>query len=295
MIAVACSQRKRLPIPTELRVSTIPPRADDRAAVWRQRLSDVESPQSPAESLYAGDHWKWALEGYRRTQRYSHRAELWVISAGYGLIPATEAIKPYGATFATGAADSVWRGSFDGDRRQYVRDWWASLEHRASLVELIAARKDTIVVVVAGAAYLEAAARDIAVARDHDPSGERLSVISAGARGNGVLVPVDGRFREAVGGTDSSLNARLLALIAEDAAAHRFRHSAMSKRIAALASRLPPRDRQEGKTATDVEVMEHIETIRGKRPSISRTRALHELRERGIACEQRRFAMLWGA
>ena len=262
-------------------------------AVWRQRLSEADAPQSPAESLYAGDHWKWALEGYRRTQRYSHRAEFWVISAGYGLIPATQAIKPYSATYARGTADSVWRGPRDGDRRECLRDWWASLEQRTSLVDLIAARKDTVVVLVAGSAYLEAAATEIAVAREHDLTGERLSVISAGTRGNGVLVPVDGRFREAVGGTDSSLNARLLALLAQDAAAHGFRRSVMSKRIAALASKLPPTDRRQGQTATDAEVMDQIETLRCERPSISRTRALHELRERGIACEQRRFAMLW--
>jgi hypothetical protein len=262
---------------------------------WRERLSQVDAPRLPAAGLYAGDHWKWVLEGYRRTQRYSNRAELWVISAGYGLIPATKAIKPYGATFASGVADSVWRGPPDGDRRACLRDWWALLEHETSLADLLTARKDAAVVLVAGSAYVEAAATEIASARDQDLSGERLSVISAGTRGNGVLVPVDGRFRKAVGGTDSSLNARLLALLAQDAGTHGFRRSAMSKTIAALASKLPPTHRQQGQTATDAEVMDQIETLRRRRPPISRTRALHDLRERGIACEQRRFATLWSA
>jgi hypothetical protein len=165
----------------------------------------------------------------------------------------------------------------------------------SSISDLLGERDDPRLVIAAGAAYLAALEHDLGGARHLDLDGERLSVISAGSRGNGALVPVDGRFRGAVGGTDSSLNTRLLALIAEDAAAHGFRRSAMSERIVALASKLPPSDRQQGKTATDSEVLDQIETIRCERPGLSRTRALRELRERGIACEQRRFAVLWSA
>jgi hypothetical protein len=96
-----------------------------------------------------------------------------------------------------------------------------------------------------------------------------------------------------VGGTDGALNARLLALLAADGSEHRFRRSAMSATLAQLASRMPATKRNAGKAATDEQVMHHINLIRRRCPSISRTQALRELRRSGVACEQSRFASIW--
>ena len=116
-LVVACSQRKRTRPPSELRLSSIDAAPDERAVQWSRRIHEVEAAQHRAQDLYVGDHWRAACEAYRLAQQYSSRAELWVVSAGYGLIPSSKTIKPYSATFATGSADSVWRGPADGDRQ----------------------------------------------------------------------------------------------------------------------------------------------------------------------------------
>ena len=67
----------------------------------------------------------------------------------------------------------------------------------------------------------------------------------------------------------------------------------MMTALARIAPRLPTTRRTTGKTITDDQVVREIGAIRRGRPSISRTRALRELRESGIACEQSRFASIW--
>src|SRR5262249_11368130 len=124
VLVVSCSQRKRTPPPTELRLSSIDAAAEERAVHWRERLQEGPAIAHRAADLYMGDHWSAACKAYMLAKRYSSRAELWVISAGYGLIASSKTIKPYSATFANGSDDSVWRGTQDGDRQERLKAWW---------------------------------------------------------------------------------------------------------------------------------------------------------------------------
>src|SRR5262245_61824806 len=96
-LVVACSQRKRLPAPPELQVRSVDSNATDRVAQWKARLHSVDAPLLRAKELYAGDHWRSAVHAYEQAKRYSSKTELWVISAGYGLIRANSTVKPYSA------------------------------------------------------------------------------------------------------------------------------------------------------------------------------------------------------
>lgn len=292
-LVVACSQRKRTPPPLELRLSSIDTGPDERPTEWSRRIHEVEASQHRAQDLYIGDHWRAACEAYRLAQQYSNRAELWVISAGYGLIASSKLIKSYGATFATGSEDSVWRGPSEGDRRRRLREWWGALGHDVALTDLLPTRGDGAVVIAAGAAYLAALDADLQHTLHRDAGDDRVSVISAGTRGDGVLLPVSGRFRTGLGGTDSSLNARLLALLARDATAHQFRRSAMAATLTRMASALPSTMRRSGRRTGDAQIARRIREIRQHVPGISRTSALRELRNDGIACEQARFRSIW--
>jgi hypothetical protein len=243
--------------------------------------------------LYAGDHWHAALSALELTRRFSARAELWVISAGYGLIPASAEIKPYSATFASGKDDSVWRGNSDGTRRQQLQGWWRALANGTTLSDLAATARDGALMLAAGASYLEAIAPDLEHAVDLAP--ERVSVISAGSRMLCGLLPVSSRFRARVGGTDSATNARVLSLLAADAPTHRFRPDLMAARLRRINSRLPAMHRATGRRVTDEEVSRAILRIRKAAPTISRSQALRTLRAGGIACEQSRFAAIWSS
>lgn len=275
----------------ELRLRSINGSLGARSIEWRRRIRSIEAAEYPAHDLYLGDHWRAACDAYKLALQYSSRAELWVMSAGYGLIPGSKSLKSYGATFANGSVDSIWRGSADGDRREYVRAWWQSLPHEEALPGLL--KGGGAIVIAAGATYLDVLTVDLTTALERDMSGDRISVVSAGSRHAGALLPVTGRFRGAVGGTDASINARVLGLLAAEAPAHHFRHSAMSATLNRLASRMPTTDRRTGNPRSDDQVVSWINGVRRRKPTISRTEALREFRGAKLACEQSRFASLW--
>lgn len=291
-LVVACSERKRIPANPELQLRSVGGYPKDRVVEWRERLDTVDARLEIAETLYAGPHWYWAREAHRLTLQFSNRAELWIASAGYGLIPAGEMVKPYGATFAPGALDSVWRGHEDGERVACLAGWWRSIGRRGSLADLVA-KNQGVLVFAAGAAYVEAAEDDLRDAVGRDRSSERVTVISAGSRDTTALVPVDVRMRRVVGGTNSALNARVLAWLASQAEAHRFERSAMAAILDRVQANLPTLCRPTRDAVTDASVAAEIRRIRRTSPGISRTRALGEFRARGLACEQRRFASIW--
>ena len=227
--------------------------------------------------------------------RYSSGTELWILSAGHGLISADKLIKPYSATFATRASDSVWRGGDDGDRRKRRQEWWSALPHDASLMDLLAGGSQTTVVIAAGADYVAAIRDDLDSAIDFDESDERVSVISAGTQESRTCLPVNGRFRTAVKGTDSSLNARILALLARAAGTHRFGRSAMATMLRRVEAQLTPRTPPDHIRLTDEQLVDRIQAIQQVTPGVSRTTALRALWDGGAACEQGRFARLWRA
>jgi hypothetical protein len=160
VLVAACSQRKRVAAEAELSLSSIAFASDNRVGEWRRRLASVPAPRHSAQDTYAGDHWHAVLDAYRLASRYSGGTELWVISAGYGLIPSDTKIKAYSATFAAGNPDSVWRGRSDGDRVEGLQTWWRRLAHKAALEDLLPIRGGAMLI-AAGAAYLTALDGDI--------------------------------------------------------------------------------------------------------------------------------------
>jgi hypothetical protein len=293
VLVVACSQRKRVAPPPELRLSSIQAPPEIRAAEWVRRIREIESARHRAHDLYLGDHWSSVCDAFRFAQQYSSRAELWIISAGYGLIPSSTLIKSYGATFATRAADSVWRGHADGDRRSCLRSWWQALDHERALADLLPSSDNGAVVIAAGAAYIDAIDADLAEALERDGTGDRVAVISAGSRMNEAFLSANGGLRATVGGTDSALNARLLAILARDAPEHGFSRARMEATVMRMIRGAPSSTRRAGTPKTDEEVARQIKALRRRFTGISRTGALRELRKKGIACEQARFAMIW--
>jgi hypothetical protein len=291
VLVVACSHRKRTVPPEKLRLGSLEGRASERAKLWRERLARVDAPSCRAQDLYAGDHWHAALSALELALRFSSRAELWVISAGYGLMPASAHVKPYSATFASGDHDSVWRGPDDGSRRQQLEDWWEILAKGTSLSTLAASKPYPTLVIAAGASYLDAVRRDLETAVALD--AERISVISAGSRGLPALLPATSQFRAHVGGTDAAINTRVLSLLAGEALTHGFRPALMAQQLARLAATLPEIQRVSGVRVADKRVREEISEMRKRRSAISRSAALRDLRRRGVACEQERFASIW--
>ncbi|GGO01969.1 hypothetical protein [Micromonospora parathelypteridis] len=297
-IVVTCANRKNLPVPAALRVGAMSdylPR--QRLAEWIRRLSDPGQPSTAATSLYAGEHWAAARQ-LATSARVE--AQLWVCSAGYGLIPATAYVHPYAATFTLRADDSVGRSSTDN------RDWWHGLTEWVgpepgtprSFHELARTNPDDTIIAVLSETYLRSCSHDLRRAAGQLRDPHRLTIVGPAQAEpdlNELVIAVTARMRPAVGGSLLSLNVRvaqrLVALITADPNTHRRSHlRALAHQLAVTAPLSTPRAR--GQRMTDDEVKSFIRPLADAGPT-SATRLLRRLRDSGKSCEQARFRQLF--
>lgn len=291
-VVVTCTRRKTRPIPRALHMRNVPgARLSTRFRNWTERLTSAAARSVPALDLYAGEHWTIARHLCGEAEMPA-KVDLWVCSAGYGLIPVDAPIAPYSATFVPGDPDSVPGGA---------AAWWAALGDwdgpaggARSFVQLAAANPSARLVVVLSAAYLRACHHDIRQAADKltDPVG--LSIISAGTKHDrdlaDFLLPADARLQSALGGTLQALNIRaaeyLLAVGLVD-------HEEMNAGLERLLAEQPPPRHYDRRRATDAEVRHFIRDHLRAEPPPTHTRLLREFRDAGYACEQGRFAALF--
>lgn len=291
---MTCTLRKTSPVPPSLRVRAVTGvRLSTRFQHWTERLTNAQVPSRPALDLYAGEHWTMARRLADESQTVA-AVDLWVCSAGYGLIPATTPIAPYSATFAPGNPDTV-----PGP----ATDWWAALgdwegpaERPRRLVDLAASDPSARHLFVLSAAYLRACHADVCQAAEKLNGSGRLSVISAGTKRDrdlaDVLLPADARLQAVLGGTLQALNIR--------AAKHLLRaglvdHEDMAASLRRLLADQPPPRRFNRRRVSDAELRSFIRDRKRADPTATHTRLLREARAANYACEQARFAALFAA
>lgn len=296
-LIVTCSNRKTSQVPDRLRLGNVhEKRPGHRFTAWTNRLAAPGKAARPAADLYAGEHWQVART--LPAVGLPRRVNLWVCSAGYGLIRASVPIQPYAATFTPGMADSV------GVDRAAARDWWNRLaewpgpepDQPRSFTDLARQDPHSTVIAVLSDAYQRVCAPDIndAAAHLHDP--QQLSVIGpANGELGDVVVPVTARLQAGLGGSLLSLNVRVAAYLLRTSVscAEALKRHQMQRRLQEAMSAAPSATpRPVGRRLTDEEIRTFI---RGElaQDRATATALLRRLRKGGESCEQARFAQLF--
>jgi hypothetical protein len=205
-VVVSCKSRKTLDIPRALRISSVHDHdLESRAAHWRETLEGYSSETRPAADLYAGDHWKVVLR--IPTVAPQLNVQIWVASAGYGLVPIEQELKPYSATFIRPHLESVTTP----ESKFGPREWWRALttwdigEHPRSVAGLARtlSQDGGLILLALSAPYALALADDIANAAKAAPG--RIALISAGLAGvaappqlAGIILPAEARLKRLV-------------------------------------------------------------------------------------------------
>lgn len=297
-VVVTCTHRKRLGAPPRLCLSSIRVRdAQARGREWVDRLRVEPAPVVPASELYAGDHWQVALSLLSQ----SHQVQLWVVSAGYGLVRLAQQLKPYSATFSPGP-DSVLVPGRREQRDAELREWWkvitkANLGHSRprTLRELAASDPGAILLVALSEPYLRALRDDLVAASTKLNGSGKLLIVSAGTRHcpglDENLLPVDANLQIAVGGPRLSLNARIARHLVTTSATHRWATSAITESLSEVRS--ASKRHQSRSRLTDAKVIAFIKRATRQDNHASRSDLLRRLRTQGFACEQQRFASLF--
>ena len=119
-VIVTCTARKTLPVSVEVGslTNTYP---DQRFDEWTRKLEPSSSTVKTAKDLYAGSSWSPVREIID-----SARANVWIASAGYGLITPATSILSYSATFTRNHPDFVGAD----DVKNGAQNWWSKLTAR---------------------------------------------------------------------------------------------------------------------------------------------------------------------
>jgi hypothetical protein len=156
LVITTCTNRKRKPIGGNLHMSSLPLASlTELASGWAQRIA-AEDGVFPAGDIYGGRSFKEAALAANRLN-----ARLMVVSAGLGLIDASERIPPYACTVLAGAPDSISarvRGDYS------MGCWWEAIgavSPYAYSLPYVAQETSGIIYAAMSDAYIEMISRDL--------------------------------------------------------------------------------------------------------------------------------------
>lgn len=294
-LVVTCTHRKALPVQDFLQLRSLEnSSARTRIRTWVHRLRDESTPSVQALNLYAGEQWGIVRRLTNTPMERGIQLELWICSAGYGLLPSDALIRPYSATFASGSPDTVPGGAIG------AAQWWAGLAewsgpagHIRTLTELVSVDPTSRVIFALSASYARACQSDISEAISSAKT-HQLSIISAGSSDSAWLgsrlLPADARLQQFLGGSRIALNVRTAEYLISNGL---LDHGEMQLALADILARQAPLARLDRKRCSDAEVRSFIRSRLKVDNRESCSRLLREFRDSQRGCEQSRFAELF--
>lgn len=276
---------------------------DIRLRTWKACLAESAVKWNcPAKDLYCGSAWAVIQTALTKVRQIAN-INLWIASAGYGLLGSEDLVAPYSATFTAGQCDTV---TLERDAAGNQR-WWEGLTKRTSkttrlvvsVAELARAYPTTPLLVGVSPAYLWAMTLDLLAASKTLVDPDLLVIISPGAKNAGVLtpflLPCDARLEHRLGGSRSSLNARIVAYILNRFQANELRLPTLRKHFRNILVRSPQARTYDREKMTDKEVEIFVRKALRKAPGTSFSALLRRLRDSGKACEYKRFRQMFRA
>ena len=305
LVVATCSYGKRVVPTPDLEIRSLPTGSiQARVQEWSTRLEGAATERVPARRLYKGDHWTIIRELDDVGSATGLAVEVWIASAGYGLIPMNAEIASYGATFAPGHEDFVL-GRRPLGKDNLLTEWWSRIatwsgpapSAARTVTDLAQQHPDTPILVIASRPYARALETDLLEASDALDSPELLSIVAIGLDATSPLaefvLPGDARFSTWLGGTLTSLNARVARAILEHVNEWGVRRGGIGTGLVERLNKLSPYTQPKRKIREDDEVREYIRAALEANPKAAHSRLLRSFRSEGYACEQGRFRRLY--
>ncbi|MBA6295966.1 DUF6884 domain-containing protein [Colwellia sp. MB02u-9] len=261
---------------------------------WCDKLEKAEQ-KVPANEVYAGDHWKVAKSIIKPN------LELWVLSAGYGLIHNSSKIGSYDATFSSGSENSINKTGLSNS------EWWDTLHQKRSadvlkvesLHSLVSTNIGDVFFIAASPDYLKVIQNELQqLVLEQKLTNENFFIVSSKHNINKQLIPFflesKADFCSTLKGGRVSLNIRLAKYLLDETEVNIFDCKRVIDKYNDLeknAIKLLVKNR---KKLSDEEVVsfvkKELDIFQGAK--VSASMLLKKLRNENLACEQKRFSRL---
>lgn len=257
----------------------------------------------PVEKLYKGGHWSTAMSIYD-----AQPIELWVLSAGFGLLKHGDAIVPYQATFATGHKDSIPLFSDKYGKKSFYQEWWGKLNeasplkksHPVSLSDLMMDKSDEYFIICASPDYINAINMDLMKGISYLKDVDRQLIIISSSQAKFSLkknlLVSNKSIAEFFNSNMLMLNIKIAQYVIEQFMSMDDGHlGLLAERLRSTFSVLPKKHTVRGVRRRPEEVTIWISSYIHANPDGSASRALRSFRDQGNSFEEKRFRTLYQA
>ncbi len=289
-LIVSCSNRKSVtPHPTiqirNLNKNDLKKSSD----LWHKSLNSSTN-RIPAEKLYVGEYWSVV-----RNISKLGLVRIWIFSAGLGIIPYSEKIPSYGATFSNYSPDSI--RNLESNNKATNANWFKLILQKKQFGigfdDLTTMLGNSPVLFAVSRSYIETI-QDILVNR----SNPQVFILGSKLGNLRIknIIETPGKLRMTLGGSLQTVNIRLVEylltqteLLTKSSTSVEELSSAV-ERLANGSTQLPKYERLK---STDLEIEKFIRSRFSKSEEDSHSRALRDFRIAGNACEQSRFKKIF--
>lgn len=266
---------------------------------WCNALNEAISTSATvyAEDLYKGGHWATA-----KAILTDYPVDLWVLSAGLGLLHHKDKVVPYRATFAVGYDESIPLYSQEYVGRSFHRTWWKEItsrsifksEHPASILDLMKKNKKDYYIICGSPDYINAIELDIINGLEYlvDAKKQLLIITSKkiNDRLNAYLFKTNQNMAQWLRCNMLMLNISVAKYIVKEFTSKKFNNlNELSQKLVEELKELPEREVKKGIRRSPEEVRSFILKLMQQKPDLSATNALREFRNSGNSFEEKHF------
>lgn len=269
------------------------------AALWSKGLENALNSNTTvaAKDLYKGGHWSIA-----KSIAEEHKVELWILSAGFGLLNQNTPVVNYQATFTSTSDDCIPKSK--GTLSERSDRWWNALansigrtrEHQ-NITSLMRNNPNDYFVVSGSSHYICAIYSDLMKGLESlKAPSKQLIVITSASDNSRDLTPYillsQQKMKQRLGGTMVTLNVALAKhflseVLRQETSSIDF--SVVSQSLEKSFSKLLPESVPYRKRRTEEEVKAYVADLLKKAPDISASKALRHFRDSGSSFEEKRF------
>lgn len=278
---------------------------------WEETLNRSRLKPQKAISLYNGALWGSFLDSWGIINGRNPKANLWILSAGHGLINHEDKVIPYDITFQESRGDTpsilskISYPQSPAARKKTLQDWWQHLEKLKSKTPqnirdlLRSFTEDDYAFFVLSKDYLDAIYKDLSAGIKYSKYPQQIAILC-----NNVNDPVakklipnwlyaDSKFVNLPQANNTLVNAK----IAHKLIFHMFEEKGglvwwdiknFNNFLKEVGSELPEVKKPKRTSSTDEEIKNYIKKVLLK-SNVSFSRLHRSFRDGGRACEYSRF------